>query len=146
MKIQGYFLRLAAVFAAVAGMFVAGAPAASAHSADAARVIAQKLYGKIRITPGDGSAIKVRIVSDGSEDFRVRRTSAATRAGQWQIVNGGEDFRVRFVDGGEDIRVRFVESGEGVMLPNVGQVPAPKKKKRWMDSVSKCLRTRSQSE
>lgn len=137
MKIRDYFLRLAAVFAAVAGMLAAGAPAARAHSADAARVLAQTLFGKIRVTPNDGNAIRVRIVSDGSEDLRVRRMSAATRAGQWQIVNAGEDFRVRFVDGGEDIRVRFVENGEGVMLPNVGQTPVPKKKKHRLAPGSK---------
>ena len=137
MKIRARFFRFVAVFGVVAVLFGAGAPVAGAYSAEAARVIAQKLYGKIRVTPGDGNAIRVRIVSDGSEDLRVRRMSAATRAGQWQIVDGGEHFRVRFVDGGEDIRVRFVESGEGVKLPGAGQVPAPKKKKRWMDSDPK---------
>ena len=71
---------------------------------------------------------KIKIVSFG-EDYKVRKVGLGDayvnlkvklvefgysyESGEWEIVNYGEDFKIRFVDYGEDFTIQFVDYDYG---------------------------------
>jgi hypothetical protein len=62
----------------------------------------------------DRPTFKVRAVKDGDggEDLTVRfitNTRSSSLCGQWELVSGGEDFTVAFVENGEDFTVRIAK-------------------------------------
>lgn len=72
-----------------------------------------KLYGRVRFV-SDGADFRIKFVS-GNPDLNIRFvTRPANKCGEWQIVEGGEDFTVCVVDGGEAFTVRYNESNPGV--------------------------------
>ena len=88
-------------------------------ASDSEKELAKKLYGRIKIVNGsdDYPDYKVRIVPYGSykEDLRVKIVdSTPSRTGEWQIVDEGWHFEIRFVTEGEDISICFVQDYPGL--------------------------------
>jgi hypothetical protein len=62
------------------------------------------LFGKVRVVEY-GETFKVRISE--FPDLRVKKTFFPSQCGEWEFVEGGEDFTVRYVEIGEDFTIKF---------------------------------------
>ncbi len=72
-----------------------------------------ELFGRVRFV-NDGGDFRIRFVQN-NPDLRIQFVARpASKCGQWQIVDGGEDFTVYVVAGGEDFTVQYSESNPGI--------------------------------
>jgi hypothetical protein len=72
-----------------------------------------KLYGRVRFVE-DAGDFRIRFVSHNPDLKITFVTRPANKCGEWQIVEGGEDFTVCVVEGGEDFTIRYNESNPGI--------------------------------
>lgn len=65
------------------------------------------LHGRVRIVYSGPATYRVRVVRS-FPDARVRRVMAFPKSeGEWQVVEHGEDFTVKFVERGEDFTIAW---------------------------------------
>jgi hypothetical protein len=72
------------------------------------------LYGKVRVIDNPYADFDVKIV-EVFPDINVQKVEvAASECGQWQFVEYGEDFTIRYVDVFPDFSIRFVTVFPGI--------------------------------
>ena len=70
------------------------------------------LYGRVKVVDALPT-FKVKVV-DAFPDMNIKVIDySPSNCGEWQFVDGCEDFSIQFVDGCEDFSIRFVESFPG---------------------------------
>ncbi len=88
-------------------------PQPGSNAGGSRKAAAARCKGRIKIVTAAAN-FNVRVVN-AAADLDVKIVNAApTGIGEWQIVNAGEDFTVKFVNAGEDFTIRYVNAAPGL--------------------------------
>ena len=79
--------------------------AGTVSTSNSRREKAAKCWGRIKVVTGCAD-FQVRIVEHFA-DLNVKQTIAPSAIGEWQFVEGCEDWSVQFVDAHEDFSITF---------------------------------------